>query len=260
MCGIDLCQHERLFTNSRKKADVMTKDAMTEKARELYSRATTASLTAQLVKRGMRSRAISNIAPVNPDTPRVFGPAYTLRYIPMREDLATGAAMADPDNPQRKAIEVVPPGHVLIADTHGMDVSGTFGDILVARLQVRGVAGIVSDGPMRDIAELRKMDFPVFARGNAAPPSYASMLAADAQVPIGCGGVAVFPGDIVIADPDGVVILPAAIAEEVARDAVEQDQLEAYVRKRIEGGDSIVGVYPPNEETKAAYQAWLAKR
>ena len=238
----------------------MTNVALTDAARELYARATTASLTAQMIKRGMRTRGIANVAPVNPDTPRMFGPAYTLRYIPMREDLATGAAMADPENPQRKAIEVVPAGHVLIVDTQGMDVSGTFGDILVARLRVRGVAGVVSDGPMRDIAELSKMDFPVFARGNAAPPSYASMIAADAQVPIGCGGVAVFPGDIVIADEDGVVVLPAAIAEEVARDAVEQDQLEAYVRKRVENGDSIVGVYPPNDKTKADYEAWKAKQ
>jgi regulator of RNase E activity RraA len=238
----------------------MTNVALSDEACELYSLATTASLTAQLVKRGLRTRAISNIGPVNPDTPRLFGPAYTLRYIPMREDLATGAAMADPKNPQRKAIEVVPSGHVLIVDTNGLDVSGTLGDILVARLRVRGVAGVVSDGPMRDVAEMENMDFPVFARGNAAPPSYASMLAADAQVPIGCGGVAVFPGDIIIGDPDGVVVLPAEIAEEVARDAVEQDLLEAYLRERIEDGDSIVGVYPPNEETKAAYQAWLAKR
>ncbi len=238
----------------------MTNAEITDQARELYARASTASLTAQLIKRGLRTRGISNIAPVNPATPRLFGPAYTLRYIPMREDLATGEAMADPENPQRKSIELVPPGHVLIVDTQGMDVSGTFGDILIARLQMRGVAGVVSDGPMRDIAELKKMDFPVFARGNAAPPSYASMIAADAQIPIGCGGVAVFPGDIVIGDADGVVILPAAIAQEVARNAVEQDQLEAYVRMRVEGGDSIVGVYPPNEETKAAYRAWLAKR
>ncbi len=238
----------------------MTNAEITDEARELYARASTASLTAQLIKRGLRTRGISNIAPVNPATPRLFGPAYTLRYIPMREDLATGEAMADPENPQRKSIELVPPGHVLIVDTQGMDVSGTFGDILIARLQMRGVAGVVSDGPMRDIAELKKMDFPVFARGNAAPPSYASMSAADAQIPIGCGGVAVFPGDIVIGDADGVVILPAAIAQEVARNAVEQDQLEAYVRMRVEGGDSIVGVYPPNEETKAAYRAWLAKR
>ncbi len=238
----------------------MTNAEITDQARELYARASTASLTAQLIKRGLRTRGISNIAPVNPATPRLIGPAYTLRYIPMREDLATGEAMADPENPQRKSIELVPPGHVLIVDTQGMDVSGTFGDILIARLQMRGVAGVVSDGPMRDIAELKKMDFPVFARGNAAPPSYASMIAADAQIPIGCGGVAVFPGDIVIGDADGVVILPAAIAQEVARNAVEQDQLEAYVRMRVEGGDSIVGVYPPNEETKAAYRAWLAKR
>lgn len=238
----------------------MTNVSLSDTARDLYSRATTASLTAQLVKRGLRTRAISNIGPVNPDTPRVFGPAYTLRYIPMREDLATGAAMADPENPQRKAIEVMPAGHVLVADTHGLDVSGTLGDILVARLKVRGVAGVVSDGPMRDIKELENIDLPVFCRGNAAPPSYASMLAADAQVPIGCGGVAVFPGDIVIGDEDGVVFLPAAIAEEVARDAVEQDRLEAYVRQRIEAGASIVGVYPPNEETQAAYKAWLAKR
>ncbi len=238
----------------------MTNAEITDQARELYARASTASLTAQLIKRGLRTRGISNIAPVNPATPRLFGPAYTLRYIPMREDLATGEAMADPENPQRKSIELVPPGHVLIVDTQGMDVSGTFGDILIARLQMRGVAGVVSDGPMRDIAELKKMDFPVFARGSAAPPSYASMIAADAQIPIGCGGVAVFPGDIVIGDADGVVILPAAIAQEVARNAVEQDQLEAYVRMRVEGGDSIVGVYPPNEETKAAYRAWLAKR
>lgn len=229
-------------------------------ANALFAVATTASLTAQLIKRGLRTRAIANIHPVNPNTPRVVGPAYTLRYIPMREDIGVGATMADPENPQRKAIEVTPPGHVLIADTHGMDVSGTFGDILVARLRVRGVAGIVSDGPMRDIAELRKMEFPVFACGNAAPPSYGSMIAVDAQVPIGCGGVAVFPGDIVIGDPDGVVILPAAIAEEVARAAVEQDRMEAWIRQRIEGGDSIVGVYPPNEKTQAEYREWLKSR
>lgn len=233
---------------------------ISDTAKSLYAIATTASLTAQLIKRGMRTRAIANIAPVNPDTPRLFGPAYTLRYIPMREDLGVGAAMANPENPQRKAIEVTPPGHVLIADTHGMDVSGTFGDILVARLRVRGVAGIVSDGPMRDVSELRKMDLPVFARGNAAPPSYASMIAVDAQVPIACGGVAVFPGDIIIGDADGIVVLPAAIAEEVARDAVEQDRIEAYIRQRVENGDSIVGVYPPNAQTQADYKAWLASR
>lgn len=234
-----------------------TSGPMSDEACALYALATTASLTAQLVKRGMRTRSISRIAPINPATPRVFGPVYTLRYIPMREDLGTGAAMADPENPQRKAIETAPPGCVIVVDACGLDASGTFGDILVARLRVRGVAGIVSDGPMRDIAELSKMDFPIFTKGNAAPPSYASILCVDAQVPIGCGGVAVFPGDIVIGDHDGVVFLPAAIAEEVARDAVEQDRMEAWIRRRIEAGDSIVGVYPPNDRTRAEYQAWV---
>jgi regulator of RNase E activity RraA len=154
-----------------------------DEARRLFARATTASLTAQLIKRGFRNRAIAHVTAVNPATPRLWGPAYTVRYIPAREDLATGAAMGDPANPQRHAIEATPPGHVIIVDTHGLDSSGTFGDILVARLRVRGVAGIVSDGPMRDVAELSRMDFPVFARGNAAPPSYGSMMAVDAQVP-----------------------------------------------------------------------------
>jgi regulator of RNase E activity RraA len=234
-----------------------TTEPISDAARALYALATTASLTAQLVKRGMRTRSISRIAPINPGTPRVFGPVYTLRYIPMREDLGTGAAMADPENPQRKAIETAPPGCVIVVDSCGLDASGTFGDILVSRLRVRGVAGIVSDGPMRDIAELSKMDFPIFTKGNAAPPSYASILCVDAQVPIGCGGVAVFPGDIVIGDHDGVVFLPAAIAEEVARDAVEQDRMEAWIRARIEAGSSIVGVYPPDDRTKAEYRAWV---
>jgi regulator of RNase E activity RraA len=233
---------------------------MDQEVSTLLAQATTASLTAQLAKRGMRSRAIAGIAPVNPEAGRVCGPAYTLRYIPAREDLTTGAAMASPENPHRKAVETAPAGHVLIVDTHGMDVSGTFGDILVARLQVRGVAGIVSDGPMRDVAELRRMALPVFARGNAAPPSYTSMMAVDAQVPISCGGIAVFPGDLVVGDADGVVVVPRHLALEVARDAIEQDRLEAYIRRRVEAGASTFDVYPPNEATRAAYEAARASK
>ncbi|MBL8700543.1 MAG: ribonuclease activity regulator RraA [Alphaproteobacteria bacterium] len=221
------------------------------------AKVSTASVTAQLIKRGMRTRAISNIAPVNPDTPRLFGVAHTLRYIPMREDLATGARMAAPDHPQRRTIETAAPGSVIVVDTHGADVSGTFGDILIARMRVRGLAGVVSDGPMRDVAELRRMAFPVFARGNAAPPSYASMLAVDAQVPVSCGGVAVFPGDVVLGDADGVVVIPPELATDVVRDALEQDRLEAFIRRRVEAGASIIGTYPPTDETRAAYQSWL---
>jgi regulator of RNase E activity RraA len=216
---------------------------------------TTASLSSQLAKRGMRTRAITNVASVNPATPRLFGPAYTLRYIPMREDLAVGAVMADPNNPQRATIERAPAGSIIVVDTNGMQASGTFGDILVARLKFRGVAGVVSDGPMRDIAEVRQIAFPVFARGNAAPPSYASMLAVDAQVPIGCGGVAVFPGDFIVGDADGVIVIPKHLAEEVVRDALEQDRMEQFIRRKVDAGSTIIGVYPPNEATLAEYRA-----
>ena len=137
-------------------------------------------------------------------------------------------------------------------------VSGTFGDILVARLIVRGVAGVVSDGPMRDVAELARMDLAVFARGNAAPPSFASMMAVDAQLPVACGGVAVFPGDLVVGDADGVVVVPKEIAAEVVRDAAEQDRLEAFLRRKVDAGASIDGVYPPDAATQAEYRAWLA--
>lgn len=223
----------------------------------MLAKVSTASITSQLIKRGLRTRAIANVAPVNPETPRMFGIAHTLRYIPMREDLATGALMAAPDHPQRRAIETARAGSVLVVDTHGCDVSGTFGDILIARMRVRGLAGVLSDGPMRDVSELRRMPFPVFARGNAAPPSYASMLAVDAQVPISCGGVAVFPGDVVLGDADGAVVIPPALARDVVADALEQDRIEAFIRRQVEGGASIIGTYPPTDETRAAYRAWL---
>lgn len=222
--------------------------------------ATTASISAQLIKRGLRTRAIAHVAPLNAKAARLCGPAYTLRYIPAREDLATGAIMARPDNPQRRAVEHAPPGSVIVVDTHGLDVSGTFGDILVARLIVRGVAGVVSDGPMRDVAELARMDLAVFARGNAAPPSFASMMAVDAQLPVACGGVAVFPGDLVVGDADGVVVVPQEIAAEVVRDAAEQDRLEAFLRRKVDAGASIDGVYPPDAATQAEYRAWLAEQ
>jgi regulator of RNase E activity RraA len=221
--------------------------------------ASTASLSAQLIKRGLRTRAIAHVAALNPNAARLCGPAYTLRYIPAREDLATSAIMARPDNPQRRAVEHAPPGSVIVVDTHGLDVSGTFGDILVARLVRRGVGGVVSDGPMRDVAELARMDLAVFARGNAAPPSFASMMAIDAQLPVSCGGVAVFPGDLVVGDADGVVVVPQEIAAEVVRDAAEQDRLEAFLRRKVDAGASIEGVYPPDAATLAAYRAWLER-
>ena len=152
----------------------------------------------------------------------------------------------------------MPSGHVLVIDARGQSGSGGLGDILVARLLQRGVAGVVSDGAMRDAPELREIDLPVFCKGFAAPPSFARMMAADSGRPIGCGGVAVFPGDVIAADADGVAVIPRHLAAEVARDGAEQERLERFIHRRIASGRPLHGTYPPNEETLAAYRAWLA--
>ena len=226
---------------------------------KMLSEVSTASLSAQLVKRGFRNRAISNIKAISSSANRLFGRAYTIRYIPMREDIATGPKMGQSSNPQRMAIESAPEGSVLVADTHGLETSGSFGDILVARLIQRGVSGIVSDGPMRDISEIKQMKLPVFAKGNAAPPSFAAMMAIDSQIPIGCGGVAVFPNDMIVGDEDGVVVVPQEICDEVITEAHEQDLLEAYIRARVERGEPITGLYPPSEKTLADYNDFKNK-
>lgn len=222
------------------------------------SRISTATLSSQLIKRGHRRRFIETVAPANPRAARFAGVAYTLRYIPAREDLAVAGSVAGGVNPQRVAIETIPPGHVLVIDTRGELGSGTLGDILVARLLQRGVAGVVSDGAMRDHEELAKIDLPVFCRGFAAPPSYGRLMAADAGSPIGCGDVAVFPGDAVVGDADGVVVIPRHLAKDVARDAAAQEDVDRFVRTRIDAGASTVGVYPPNEATMAEYRSWAA--
>ena len=225
--------------------------------RDQLQRVGTAPLSSQLLKRGLRNVFIPRLAPVNPLHARMVGPAYTLRFIPMREDLANAASVATPANPQRAAIEQTPPGHVLVIAAGGELGAGCLGDILAARLLQRGVAGIVSDGAVRDSAELRDLPLPIFCAAFAAPPSFARMMAADAGRPIGCGGVPVFPGDIVVADRDGAVVIPRHLAAEVARDGLEQERVERFVRKRVDRGASIVGLYPPNDDAMAAYRRWV---
>jgi regulator of RNase E activity RraA len=225
--------------------------------RDQLQRVGTAPLSSQLLKRGLRNVFIPQVAPVNPRHARMVGPAYTLRFIPMREDLANAGSVANPANPQRAAIEQTPPGHVLVISTGGELGSGCLGDILAARLTQRGVAGVVSDGAVRDSRELSDLELPIFCAAFAAPPSFARMMAVESGRPIGCGGVAVFPGDIVVADDDGVIVIARHLAAEVARDGLEQERLERFVRKRVDRGASIVGLYPPNDAALAAYRRWV---
>jgi regulator of RNase E activity RraA len=225
---------------------------------ERMRRVSTATLTTQLFKRGLRNMFMQGVRPLGHYDTTMVGPAFTLRNIPAREDLDVVEGFADPEHPQRKAIESVPPGHVLVVDCRGDTRAASGGEILATRLMVRGVAGLVSDGGIRDSAPIARLPMPVFCAGASAPLNLAVHHATELQVPIGCGGVAVYPGDLIVADADGVVVVPAHLAEEVARDAEQQERLEAWVLTRIQAGAALPGTYPPNAETRAAYDTWRA--
>jgi len=225
---------------------------------ELLRQSSTATLTMQLLKRGFRNLSISGVRPMNPAASRFVGPAFTLRFIPGREDLCLPPKPTDPPSPQRQAIEGTPKDHVLVIATGGETRCGTLGDILAARLAKRGVAGVVSDGMMRDTPIMAGMDLPLFALGGAAPASMNFLHPVAIQEPVGVCGVPVFPGDAMVADGDGVVVIPRHLVDEVARDSFEQERLERFVQILVRKGKALAGVYPPNDETKAGYKKWLA--
>ncbi|MYF09322.1 MAG: ribonuclease activity regulator RraA [Rhodospirillaceae bacterium] len=214
----------------------------------------TATLTMQLLKRGVRRSWMAGTKPLQPGGQRLAGPAFTLRFVPGREDVSTRESYAAP-NSLRDAIEAMPEGVVAVIDSRGEQGAGTLGDILAGRMKKRGVAGIVSDGPMRDVAGVRAIDIPVWCNGAAAPPSIAALWFAGRQEPIGCGGVAVFPDDLVVADDDGAVVLPRALAAEIAEDGAEQEALEAWILTEIERGEPVKGLYPPDDAALARYRA-----
>lgn len=220
------------------------------------SRASTATITTQLFQRGLRNLFLNGLKPLNPQHCRFVGEAVTLRNIPMREDLDRLENFRDPEHPQRKAIEMVGPGQVLVMDCRGDLRGASGGNILITRLRMRGAAGLVSDGAVRDSPEIARNLFPVFAAGQSANLNLVVHHAVDINVPIACAGVPVFPGDIIVGDEEGVVVVPRYLAAEVARPAAEQEDLERFVLEKIEGGAALPGTYPPNERTLAEYEAW----
>ena len=239
--------------------DITISDATLEQLRHV----STATLTTQLFKRGLRNVFLQGVAPLvkpAPGSPNVVGPAFTLRNIPAREDLDHVGVFQDPDHPQRKAVETAPPGSVLVQDCRGERSVASVGSILALRLAKRGVAGMVSDGPVRDSGTIAELGLPIWCAGASAPLNLAKHHAVDMNVPIACGGVPVYPGDIVVADVDGGVSVPREMATDVARDATEQEQLEVFITQRIEEGRPLRGTYPPNEETLAAYAQWRAQK
>lgn len=221
----------------------------------------TATLCTQLFKRGLRNVYLQGVARMTvPASGNMVGPAFTVRNIPSREDLDQINVFENPEHPQRKAIESVPPGHVLVIDCRGERRAASGGEILMTRLAFRGAAGFVSDGPVRDSGAIAAMDFPVFCAGGSAPLNLIHHHAVDLDVPIGCGGVAVYPGDVIVGDDEGVVAIPRHLADEVAADSAEQELMEVFILERIQDGARLPGTYPPNEATRAAFAAWRKDR
>ncbi len=218
---------------------------------------TTATITTVLLKKGLRNIWLRGTKPLRPGQRRIVGPAFTLRFVPAREDLATPESWASPTS-TRAAIECMPAGCVAVVDALGVTDAGIFGDILCERIRVREVAGLVTDGVIRDVAGVLRSNLPVWCDGVAAPASVAGLTFVGWQVPIACGGVAVFPDDIIVADDDGAVVIPAALLDEVVEAAVEQEELEAWIIDEVRSGHPLPGLYPANAETKARYQAFRA--
>jgi regulator of RNase E activity RraA len=227
--------------------------------RTLLEKSSTATLATQLFKRGFRTRFMTGVSAVHPDL-KLVGTARTLRCVPMREDLDHLGVFRDPEMPQRKAVERVGPGEVLVIDARGDRSAGTLGNILAARIMRRGAAGVVSDGPFRDLEGIRALRFPSYCAGPHANTNLTVHHPVDMDVPIGCGGVLVMPGDVLVGDGDGVIVIPRHLAAEIATDAAEQELAEEFILEKIQAGASIVGVYPMNDETAAEYEQWRRER
>jgi regulator of RNase E activity RraA len=219
----------------------------------------TATITTQLFRRGFRNTFLQGVRPLGRYSANMVGPAFTLRYIPAREDLDSYHAKSDPNALPREVIEAVPPGCVLVMDCRGDTRAASAGDVYVTRLQIRGVAGVVSDGGVRDSGPISGMELPVYCAGPSAPTNRTLHHAVDFDLPIACGSVAVYPGDIMVGDADGVAVIPQGIVDEVAHDAAEQEQLEAFILRRVAGGEKLPGLYPINERTRQEYAAWAAQ-
>jgi regulator of RNase E activity RraA len=232
---------------------------MDAKTRTILAGISTATLTTVLLKKGLRNVWLRGAFPKQPGQKRVVGLAFTLRFVPAREDLATPASWASPIS-TRAAIEAMEDGVIAVADAMGVTDAGIFGDILCARMAKRKVAALITDGVMRDMEGVLATGLPVWCAGAAAPASVAGLTFINWQEPIGCGGVAIFPGDTIVADGDGAVVIPQGLLAEITEAAAEQEIQEGWIMGEIEKGVPLPGLYPPNEETKARYAAWRKDR
>jgi len=235
--------------------------ALTSSTRDQLLKVSTATLCTALFKRGLRNQFIQDVRPLNGHLPNMVGEAFTLRYIPAREDLNPLSVFQDRAHPQRKAVEDCPPGAVMVIDSRKDARAASAGSILVSRLMKRGVAGVVTDGGFRDSPEIAQLAIPAYHHRPSAPTNLTLHQALDINVPIGCGDVAVWPGDVMVGDGEGVVVIPAGIADAIAAEAVEMTAFEDFVTEQVLGGRSILGLYPPTDpQTPGEFAAWRAAK
>ena len=228
--------------------------------RDKLSRVSVATLCTALFKRGLRNQTIQDVHPVGRKGRNMVGPAFTLRYIPAREDLNGIEVFRNPDHPQRAGVEACPPGSVMIMDSRKDPRAASAGGILVTRLMVRGVAGVVTDGGFRDSPEIATLDIPAYHNRPSSPTNLTLHQALEFDIPIGCGDVAVWPGDVVVGDDEAVIIIPRDIADAIADEATEMTVFEDFVTEEVRNGKTIIGLYPPtNPQTNVNFAAWRAK-
>lgn len=238
----------------------MTDYILSEDTRAKFKKVSTASVATALFKRGLRNQFIQGVTPVSPKEENMVGQAFTLRYIPAREDRNPITVFRNPDHPQRVAMETCPEGHVLVMDARKDARAATAGSILITRLAIRGAAGVVSDGGFRDCEGIGKLDMPSYCANPSAPTNLTLHEALDVNVPIACGDAAVFPGDVMLGDKDGVMVIPAHLAEEIADECLGMESFEDFVLEQVLDGASIIGLYPATrEENLEKYEEWRKK-
>ncbi|MEQ8291377.1 MAG: ribonuclease activity regulator RraA [Roseovarius sp.] len=238
----------------------MSTHTLSDDTRNKLKKVSTASVATALFKRGLRNQFIQGVTPVSPKDENMVGPAFTLRYIPAREDRNPITVFRNADHPQRVAVETCPEGHVLVMDARKDARAATAGSILVTRLAKRGAAGIVSDGGFRDAHGIGQLAMPAYCAGPSAPTNLTLHEALDINVPIACGDAAVFPGDVLVGDRDGVMVIPAHLADEIAEECTGMETFEDFVLEEVEGGAPIIGLYPcTKDENQEKFETWRKK-
>ena len=234
--------------------------SLSAKARDKLMKVSTATISTALFKVGLKNQFIQDVRPVSPKPGNMVGQAYTLRYIPAREDLNSLSVFQDPTHPQRVGVEEIPPGYVMIIDSRKDPRAASAGSILVTRMMKRGVAGVVTDGGFRDAPEIGQMNIPTYHNRPSAPTNLTIHQAIELNGPIGCGDVAVFPGDVIVGDQEGVIVIPVHLVDDIAHEATEMTAFEDFVTEQVKAGAAVIGLYPAtSEKAQADYAAWRKK-